>query len=566
MSVATENTDNKKGLALFLFLFLAYIYKEMVWDPYFEQDLKLKQQQTAANNPALNEAQKATIQNNPNVLHSPTEANVIAAKNANLASDQQIKSGGELVFETTKMRVNVSLLGGRLTEILLKDYNSQLASLEKLNMVDHLEYETYPFAVYSGNQSDEGVSYRVVSNELNTLVLEGTLADGRKIVKTFSFNPDTYFINFAAKLDRAPVDLSKAVVEWTKVIPPNSASLLDPYNKSGYVWFNGQKVERADFHSLKSDVVNLDNADWVSMSDKYFMASLISNQGPTAAKVLRTGDLYRLRLYGTDTEIRATAYIGPKNYQDLINAGSGLERNIDFGKTAVIAVPLLNLLHILYNFFGNYGLAIVLLTIIVKFALYPLTASSFKQMKAMQDLAPEIQKLKDSGKDKQQQQMDIMQLYKTKGVNPLGGCLPMFLQLPIFLGLFSVLSLDIQLRHAKYALWIHDLSAPDRLMLGGHGIPVMVIIFVITMLIQQWTTPSTMEPSQKKAMLIMPVVFGFMFAGMPAGLTLYYLTNNFISIAQQKGLKATSKGSALKLTVGVSALVFLLAFILTKIG
>lgn len=566
MSVSIEKNDGKKGLALFLFLFLAYIYKEMVWDPYFEQDLKHKNQVARLDQVDNNQQVLPSSTTENNIVAPRTTAPVAPAKNANVVSDQQIKSAGELVFETAKIRANISVMGGRVTELLLKEYNSSFGSETKLNMVDHVEFAEYPFAVYSGNLSDEAVSYQVVSKQDDLLVLEGNFSDGRKITKTFKFNPDSYFIDLVAKFDKAPVDLARASVEWTKQIPKNSPTLLDPYNKSGYIWFNGQKVERADFASLKSDLVNLDNADWVSMADKYFMVTLLSKQGTTSAKVLRTDDLYRLRLYGTDSEVRLSAYVGPKNYQDLIKAGSGLERNIDFGKTAVIAVPLLNVLHILYNFFGNYGLAIVMLTILVKFALYPLTASSFRQMKAMQDLAPEMQKIKESGKDKQQQQAEIMQMYKTKGVNPLGGCLPMFLQLPIFLALFSVLSLDIELRHAKYALWIHDLSAPDRLIISGHSIPVMVIIFVITMLIQQWTTPSTMDPAQKKAMLVMPVVFGFMFAGMPAGLTLYYLTNNFISIAQQRGLKSASKGSGLKLMVGVTLLVFIVAFALTKIG
>jgi YidC/Oxa1 family membrane protein insertase len=158
----------------------------------------------------------------------------------------------------------------------------------------------------------------------------------------------------------------------------------------------------------------------------------------------------------------------------------------------------------------------------------------------------------------------MMELYKKKGVNPLGGCLPVLLQMPIFIGLYAALSLAVELRHAHFAGWIDDLSAPEKLMLSStFGIPVMVILFVISMMVQQWTTPTTMDPAQKKVMMVMPVVMGFMFASFPAGLTLYWLTSNLISIGQQNAMHSSDKHgkSPLAITLSVSAAVFALAFV-----
>ena len=159
-----------------------------------------------------------------------------------------------------------------------------------------------------------------------------------------------------------------------------------------------------------------------------------------------------------------------------------------------------------------------------------------------------------------------MSLYKKRGVNPLGGCLPILLQMPIFIGLYSALMLAVELRHAPFALWVHDLSAPEKLMLGGFGIPVMVLLFITSMLIQQWITPSNIDPTQKKMMMVMPLIFGFMFAKMPAGLTLYYLTNNLISIGQQRAIQGKGGKSAVLVTASVSLAVFLFAFALVKLG
>jgi len=589
-----QKGEQQKVFVLFLCLIVLYFYKEMVWDPYFHPDTpsaplaqapQVEARKTEAPGESFAEppVNNFSAENNaPTVPNSPPAA---PPSGARYPSDSQIKEAGEIVIDTKDIQLTLSRLGGRITSFSLKHYAAtSAADSPRLNMVDHVEFAPYPLGVYSGAESDAWVQYELRSQQtlrtgdsgsLNsidqtstaTVLLEGKLPDGRGIKKSIGVQGTGYFVDVNVALAAAAPDSSRIAVEWTKLITKDSATLLDPYKISGYVWFDGQKALRESFAKLVGEQHELSNIIWLSVADKYFMTSLISQDGPVAAKTMKTGELYRARMSGGATEKHLRMFVGPKNYRLLQTAGYELHRNIDFGKTAIIAAPLLVLLHILYDTLGNFGLAIIMLTIIVKFATYPLTASSFRQMKAMQDLAPEMKRIRETVTDRQQQQLQTMQLYKDKGVNPVGGCLPMLLQMPVFIGLYTALLLDIELRHAPFALWIHDLSGPEKLPLFGFGVPVMVLLFVASMLIQQWMTPSAVDPAQKKAMMVMPLVFGFLFASMPAGLTLYWLTNNLISIGQQTGFRrGSSNTSALRLTAAIAIGLFIFAFALTKLG
>ncbi|MCL4136868.1 UNVERIFIED_CONTAM: hypothetical protein GTU68_047168 [Idotea baltica] len=233
----------------------------------------------------------------------------------------------------------------------------------------------------------------------------------------------------------------------------------------------------------------------------------------------------------------------------------------------MIGQPILSLIKFFYTLFGNYGLAIILLTLIIKLVLLPLTKTSYTSMKAMQDLQPEIASLRERVKDPSQLNQELMGLYKKKGVNPMGGCLPMVLQFPVFLGMFNALQNSIDLRHAPFALWVNDLSVPEALPLFGYSIPFMILLMGATMFLQQLTMPSAGDPAQKKMMLFMPVIFTGMFLiyPFPSGLVLYWLINNIISILQQKFMTGGKKYNVFQITIISSLVIFFLAFILTLI-
>ncbi len=266
---------------------------------------------------------------------------------------------------------------------------------------------------------------------------------------------------------------------------------------------------------------------WIAQEDKYFFSSIVPMGKIEEAKAWnKNGDaLVAIKVPGGTNNY--FIYAGPKEYDMLKRYGYGLEHIVDFGFFSILARPLFWILKIFYSISHNYGIAIIILTIIVRIPFIPLINKGQKSMKKLQDIQPRMAEIKEKYKnDPQRMQKELMELYKKHKVNPMGGCLPMLLQIPVFFALYKVLLIAIELRGAPFVLWIKDLSVKDPYY-------ILPIIMGATMVIQQKMTPSTMEPTQQKIMMIMPVVFTFMFLTFPSGLVLYWLVNNVLSIAQQ---------------------------------
>jgi YidC/Oxa1 family membrane protein insertase len=234
-----------------------------------------------------------------------------------------------------------------------------------------------------------------------------------------------------------------------------------------------------------------------------------------------------------DGRLEAAAYIGPKDVSVLESYRLNLERTVDFGWYGILARPLLWMLKKSYAFVGNWGLAILLVTFVIRLALFPLTAKSYSSMKKMQKLTPKMNAIRDKYKksrtdaaQRAKMNQELMALYQAEGYNPMSGCLPMLLQLPILVAFYNVLSRTIELRHAPFVFWIKDLSAIDSSY-------VLVILMILSMYAQQAMTPSTLDPAQKKIFMFMPVIWGFFLKDMPSGLVLYWLFSNVLTIVQQ---------------------------------
>jgi YidC/Oxa1 family membrane protein insertase len=567
--------NSQKAIGFIFILFLTMTYKDMVWDPYFLPSTKSSSQTATASNcppcegskqvPVATSAAATTLQPQQTTA---TGASLTTPSKSAYPTDSQITSAGLITLTSKEATAQISKLGGRISEYRLVRYAESLAKdSPQLNLVEHSETNPLPLGVYSGPVNDTWVEYRVESQTPASVLLTGTLPDGRTIKKNIGFSQQEYLLAVSVELSAPPANGAKLELEWSRLIPQDSEKFLDSQSTGGFVWFDGQRAQRETYNAMSTAERSFGRVRWLSTTDHYFVASLISQLPEGDARAFHEGDLFKIRLSGAPAGGEFLVLGGPKSYRILGGLGHALERNIDFGWTGFLSAPLLTLLHMFYAVFKNYGLAIVALTILVRLLLLPLNAASFRSMKAMQDLQPDVQRLKETMKDKQQQQMALMALYKQKGVNPLGGCLPIVVQIPIFFGLYSALLMAVELRHAKWALWIADLSAPEKLMLGGIGIPVLVILFVASMLYQQWSTPSTMDETQKKIMLVMPVVFGFVFfIHMPAGLTLYWLTSNVISIAQMHQLRKEGKHSAILVTTAVAAATLALAWVLTLVG
>jgi len=230
---------------------------------------------------------------------------------------------------------------------------------------------------------------------------------------------------------------------------------------------------------------------------------------------------------GASATITVPLYAGPEEQEKLSAIAPGLDLTIDYGWLTVIAVPLFWVLAWLNHWTGNWGVAIILLTVIIKLLFYPLSAASYRSMAKMRVLAPKLQKLKDQyGEDRQRLQQAMMELYKTEKINPLGGCMPIVVQIPVFIALYWVLLASVELRHAPFMLWIDDLAAQDPWF-------ILPILMAGTMFVQTSLNPEPPDPVQARVMKIMPIVFSVFFFFFPAGLVLYWLVNNVLSIAQQ---------------------------------
>jgi YidC/Oxa1 family membrane protein insertase len=230
---------------------------------------------------------------------------------------------------------------------------------------------------------------------------------------------------------------------------------------------------------------------------------------------------------GASGSVTVPLYAGPGEQQKLAKIAPGLDLTIDYGWLTVIAVPLFWVLAWLHQWVGNWGVAIIVLTVIIKLLFYPLSAASYRSMAKMRVLAPKLQKLKDQyGQDRQRLQQAMMELYKTEKINPLGGCMPIVVQIPVFIALYWVLLASVELRQAPFMLWIHDLSAQDPWF-------ILPILMAATMWVQTLLNPEPPDPVQARVMKIMPIVFSIFFFFFPAGLVLYWLVNNVLSIAQQ---------------------------------
>lgn len=484
--------------------------------------------------------------------------------------------------ESNLARIAISHLGARIVSYKLKDYKVSLEQPVELDMVDNPDGSVMPLGVYVGNESDEGVRYslasvngapvdsasanvKVAENSEVVLEFKGTLPVGGAITKRVKILANSYLLSVEVQTERAGPSIW---LEWAHYYPENQENARMKITHLTYL--DGfDKIRHVQLSEIQQGLRDFGTSRWASLGDIYFMATLIPTVAGRNTMLGREGDLYLSRVAGVGSGAKFDLYIGPKDYRTLKFVGNySLERSIDLGWFSFLALPLLWFLHYLYVFLQNWGLAIIALTLIVKAVLLPLSKASFQSMKKMQELQPEIKALRERIKDPTQLNQETLALYSRKGVNPMGGCFPMLLQIPVFLGLYQALLNSIELRHSPFALWITDLSSPEKLYILGIGVPIMVLLMSASMIVQQWTTPNpSADPAQQKMMMIMPFIFAGMFIifPMPAGLVLYWLVSNLISIIQQMYMRNAEKGSVYSATLVASCVIFGIGYLLTLI-
>src|SRR4029450_9023885 len=467
----------------------------------------------------------------------------------------------DIRVETDKYIALFTNQGARLKSFKFKNYRSSVQeNSPPFDIVQSAPGVPLPLGVRWQNPApfdDEELLYSVEGSDLkltgdskNTLVFRGRTANGTVITKTFTFSGSTYPVQFEASV--APTDGSAPVPALILTAKSDHSVPNPDAHFEGFLALVDNKIHReppaeiAKGHEFVGDVA------WEGFGYTYFFFGVVPDNGAQQRLWVRQSGAALVAAIsgpaGTPGNVnRYTLFVGPKELDILKSVGKGLERTIDFGYFGFVSIPFLYVLHFFHGFTGSYGIDIILLTVLIKLLMAPLTHKSFVSMKQMQKLQPQMERLKEKYKDdKEKLNKEIMELYRRNGVNPLGGCLPMVLQFPVFIGLYNALSTPIELRHARF-LWIKDLSRPDweslPFTLGSWhlGIPVLTIFMGASMFIQQWMTPSAGDPNQRKMMLMMPLIFTFMFVSFPAGLTVYWLVNNILTIGQQYWINRMEK-------------------------
>ena len=398
--------------------------------------------------------------------------------------------------------------------------------------------------------SDAPAGIAVKAGETRSVLLTWESTAGVRVTREYVFHGDKY--DFEARVQttngsKEPVAVRPGL-ELGQVYEGELAG--DSYSFAGIVVGSGKGgLNRYDLKDISKGKVEKGPARWFAADAKYFTWIVLPEREWTVTRASLVGET-GARVAAADTAatlqpgdtVRAGArvFAGPKRSALLEATGKDLPELIDFGWFAVVAKPLVFLMKASNRVTGNYGIDIILLTILIKILFFPLTQKSMSSMRKMQELGPILKTLKEKYKgDAQRLNQETMNLYKTYKINPLSGCLPMLAQIPVFIALYKGLLVTIELRHAPFFLWVNDLSAPEHLWdiaVAGYTVPIRLLplLMGVSMFVQQKMTPSAgMEPAQQKMMLFMPVIFTFMFWSFPTGLVVYWLVNNVLAIGQQ---------------------------------
>jgi YidC/Oxa1 family membrane protein insertase len=468
-----------------------------------------------------------------------------------------IASSERIIVETDLFSGEIDTLGGDLRRLALRKYaiSTDLPNspVQLLSDRDGQFYIAQNGLVAANNPApDHRTTYRAAAEHFTLNNGEKTLevplswtdASGLSVTKRYTFERGSYVVRVDFRVDnRSETPWRGNLYSQLQQLPPPAPkrNILMPTTFTGAAYYDGRRYQKIPFAKLAETPIDLTQAGgWVAFSDHYFLGALLGDATakshyyskllPAGQVILGlTGETVELAP-GESRELETRLFLGPKEQDVLADVAPGLELAVDYGFLTIIAKPLFWVLSWLHAaLFSNWGLAIIALTVLIKLGFYKLSEAQYRSMAKMREFAPRIQALRDRyGEDKQKLNEAMMDLYRKEKFNPLGGCLPIFVQMPVFIALYWVLLESVELRQAPFFLWIDDLSAKDPYY-------VLPVLFGISMLIQQKlsTAQGTMDPMQQRVMMMMPVVMTVFFALFPAGLVLYWVVSNTLGILQQ---------------------------------
>lgn len=458
--------------------------------------------------------------------------------------------GRIIKVETDLYRAQISTTGGDLVRLELLKHGGTLDRSREFVLFERSNDRVYiaQSGLIGSNLPNHQSVYTAKAGEYrlgdaSELEIRLEAAGGLNASKTYRFSRNSYVIDVVHEVTNTAAE-PVATHAYFQLVrdskPPEGDSAMVPTYTGVAVYTDKEKFQKVAFGDIESGKVpypKTANDGWIGMLQHYFLGAWLPKdgtpreyytrqvpQGLYAAGVIIPGGTLAP---GASATLAMPLYAGPQEQEKLAALSKGLDLAVDYGWLTVIAAPLFWVLQWIHGWAGNWGVAIIILTILIKLIFYPLSEASYRSMAKMRVVAPKMQRLKEQyGNDRQRMQQAMMELYKTEKINPLGGCLPILVQIPVFIALYWVLLASVEMRQAPFALWIKDLSVPDPWF-------ILPVLMGATMIIQTRLNPEPPDPVQAKIMKIMPIAFSIFFFFFPAGLVLYWLVNNILSIAQQ---------------------------------
>ena len=531
-----------KRIVLFSSLAVVAYLLMLQWNTDYQQhDVQTQApqvQQLATNNNSVIEDDEILQLGEPNNLIENLQPTTSTAQNL-------------ISVKTDMFDLRINAKGGDLVYAALLSHKAKVNSDEPFVLLQDDQQRHY---VVQSDLSGLGNKQRLIlTSTQNAYVLEQgqdqlqvqlkANVEGVKLTKTFTFTRGSHLIKVDYQLNnQSDRVLNTSFIGLIKrdasADPSQSESMGMKAYLGGAFSTDEKRYQKIDFDDIKNKGFKADSVGgWAAMLQHYFIASWIPPQDQSSFFSTRT-DRAGNHLVGFNgaevnvepgqtTQLSADIYVGPKIQEDMKAIAPNLELTVDYGFLWFIAQPLFWLLDFIYGFIGNWGFAIILVTVAIKAAFYKLSATAYRSMANMRRVAPKLTRLKEEcGDDRQKLSQAMMELYKKEKINPMGGCLPILVQMPVFIALYWMLMESVELRHAPFVLWITDLSMKDPFF-------VLPIIMGASMFVQQLLNPPPPDPMQAKIMKLLPIIFTFFFLFFPAGLVLYWVVNNLLSILQQ---------------------------------
>lgn len=521
-----------RRLVLFVIFSMSIL---MLWDAWQRQHAPADVVQTVSNSGST----------------SSVNANSGATNQADLpvGTDYKLLSGQRISVTTDVYKADIETTGGDLRRLELLKHRASDSESNFILLDDAAKPMLYvaqsgligaDLPSHNAAFTSSATSYQMQDGKDTLEVRLSWANNGVAVDKVYTFHRNRYDIDVNYEIKNGSATAISPVVYYQIVhdSKSNQGSKLMPTFTGGSYYTEATKFKKLAFNNMEKEPLNITSNDgWVGLLQHYFVSAWIPKDGLSrkfyteklSDTIYRIGSKSSLSTIapGASLNVPARLFAGPQIKNDLTATAPGLEYTVDYGWLTIIAKPLFWLLSKIQSVVQNWGVAIILLTIFLKAAFFKLSASGYRSMAQMRELAPRLQLMKEKfGDDRQKMQMAMMELYKKEKINPMGGCFPILIQVPVFIALYWVLLGSIELRHAPFFGWIKDLSAIDPYY-------ILPILMGSTMLIQSRLNPKPTDPMQAKIMTWMPVIFSVFFFFFPAGLVLYWLVNNILSIAQQ---------------------------------